>query len=153
MAFGKGRNPGCHILIQSRPLHILRSLERNQGIVIALNSVSLEGWNTQEYSETEGSGFSNVTAAQPLVGMDWNDLLVVGAFKEENQEQTIKDALCSRLLLASNFAGIVGYTRASRALEKKGLYEGLLEFRGATWFCKTKKDLPRKLNTYQSNRK
>ena len=124
------------------PSIFYESLERNQKIVIALNSDSAGKDGTlKNIQKLKDLGFSNVTAAQPLAGMDWNDLLVVGAFKEENQEQTIKDALLHcRFLLASNFAEYRRvYEERHGASEKSGLYEGLLEFRGATWFCKTKK--------------
>ena len=104
-------------------------MKPTQSIVIALNSDPAgQGGRFKNIQTLKKLGFTNVTAAQPPSGKDWNDLLVVGAFKEENQQQTIKDALWhGRLLLDSNF---VEYRRVYEerhgASENSGL-EGLFK--------------------------
>ena len=58
------------------PTTFYERLERNQKIVIALNSDPAgQGGTLKNIQALKDLGFSNVTGAQPPVGKDWNDLL------------------------------------------------------------------------------
>ena len=65
-------------------------------------------------------------------------MLVAGAFKAEGREQAIEDAFWSGSLLVAETFGQYRkvYEERHGSPEKGGHYEGLLDYRGATWFCK-----------------
>ena len=74
-------------------------------IFIALNSDEAGISGTLKNLRTlTDLGFSNVTMAQPPPGLDWNDLLVAGAFDEKNREQTFEESIWRGDLLLSGSA-------------------------------------------------
>ena len=127
------------------PIKFYESLDRSQELVIALNAdrAGQDGTN-KNLKELEKLGFTKVKVAQPPADKDWNDLLVAGAFKAEGREQTIEDALWrGKLLMAQTFRQYLKvYEECHGNQEKGGHYEGLLDFRRATWFCKVKSEGP-----------
>ena len=123
------------------PTSFYQTLDPTQPIIIALNSDTAGQDGTfKNIQKLEELGFTNVTVAQPPVGKDWNDLLVAGVFKEDRREQVIKDAFWrGKLLVAKTFRQYRKvYEERHGSPEKGGHYEGLLEYRGATWFCKVR---------------
>ena len=121
------------------PTAFYQTLDPTQPIVIALNSDPAgRDWTFKNIWKLKDLGFTNVKAAQPPLGKDWNDLLVAGAFKAEGREQAIEDAFWSGSLLGAETFGQYRkvYEERHGSPEKGGHYEGLLDYRGATWFCK-----------------
>ena len=123
------------------PTSFYQTLDPTQPIIIALNSDTAGQEGTfKNLAALKDLGFTDVKVAQPPPGKDWNDLLVAGAFKAEGREQTIKDAFWrGSLLVAKTFKEYRKvYEERYGSPEKGGYYEGLLDYRGATWFCTVK---------------
>ncbi|MEK9704113.1 MAG: toprim domain-containing protein, partial [Deltaproteobacteria bacterium] len=79
--------------------------DRDKQIFIALNSDEAGISGTLKNLRTlTDLGFSNVRVAQPPPGLDWNDLLVAGAFDEKNKKQTFDESIWRGDLLLSGSA-------------------------------------------------
>ena len=121
------------------PTKFLEGLVTTQPIVVALDNDKAGQQGTAKLIETlKELGFEDIKAAQPPNGKDWNDLLVAGAFQASSKQETIEEALWrGRLLLAETFKE---YRKVyeERCFGKNKHYQGILEYRGQTWFCGTK---------------